>query len=161
MVVDVKEVQGRPIVTIANGEKIGEIDDVVIDGQDRRVGAFRIRSGGFLSKQHHYLPFGAIQTIGDDAVMIQSGDALQQSYGDRADGYFTLGTLTKLRVVTQSGTYVGDIASARFDPATGQITDLEVGTGGIFRSNTIVDRSSVISVGSDIIVVSDTTASAS
>lgn len=158
---DVKEVQGRPVVTIATGEKIGEVDDVVVDGQDRRVAAFRVSSGGFLSRQHHYLPFGAIKTIGDDAVMIQTADALQQSYGDRADGYFTLGTLTKLRVVTQSGTYIGDIASARFDPATGQITDFEVGTGGIFRSNTIVGPDSVISIGSDIIVVADTTTAAS
>ncbi len=158
---DVKEVQGRPVVTIANGEKIGEIDDVVVDGQDRRVAAFRVSSGGFLSRKHYYLPFGAIQTIGDDAVMIQSGDALQQSYGDRADGYFTLDALTKLRVVTQSGTYVGDIASARFDPATGQITDFEIGDGGIFRSRTIVDPGNVISIGSDIIVVANTPATTS
>lgn len=152
---DVRKIRGRAVVTIAAGEKVGEVDDVVIDGQERRVAAFKVTSGGLLHRNHVYLPFGGVRSIGDDAVMIQDDGVLQQSYGERADGYFTLETLMKTRVVSESGTYLGDVVAAHFEPADGRLTEIEVGTGGLFRSNTVIDAGSVISVGSDIIIVPD------
>jgi len=158
---DLRKIKGRAVVAIASGEKVGEVDDVVIDGQERRVAAFNISEGGFLRKHHVYLAYDGVSSIGEDAVMVQADDVFRQSYGDRADGYFTLESLTKVRVVTESGTYLGDVASAYFEPTDGRLTEIEVGTGGFFRSNTLIDAGSLTSVGSDIFIVPDNVGQAS
>lgn len=158
---DLRQIKGRAVVAINSGEKVGAIDDVVIDGQERRVAAFHVTEGGFLRKHHVYLPYNGVRSIGEDAVLVQDDDVFRQSYGDRAEGYFTLGTLSKVRVVTESGTYLGDVASAYFDPTDGRLTEIEVGTGGIFRSNTVIDAASLTTVGSDIFIVPDNVGQAS
>ena len=160
---DVKTLKGIATVSIAKGEKVGAVEDVVVDTQERRVAAFKIESGGLMHKDHRYVPFGAVQSIGEDAIMIPDETVLQQSYGDRASGYLALGKLGKVRVVTDTGTVIGHLTTVHFDPAVGRITEFEVGKGGIggvFSSHALVDASNVTSIGEDIMVVSANAAAA-
>lgn len=153
---DVKPLKGIAAVSIAKGEKVGAVEDVVVDTQERRVAAFKIESGGLIRKDHCYVPFGAVQSIGDDAIMIPDETVLQQSYGDRASGYLTLGKLGDVRVVTETGIVIGHVTTVHFDPTEGQITDFEVGKGGIggvFSSHTLIGAANVTSIGEDIMVV--------
>ena len=153
---DVKPLKGIATVSIAKGEKVGAVEDIVVDTQERRVAAFKIESGGLMRKDHCYVPFGAVQSIGDDAIMIPDETVLTQSYGDRASGYLTLGKLGDIRVVTDTGTVIGHVTTVHFDPSAGQITEFEVGKGGIggvFSSHTLIGAGNVTSIGEDIMVV--------
>lgn len=153
---DVKPLKGIATVTIAKGEKVGAVEDIVVDTQERRVAAFKIESGGLIRKDHCYVPFSAVQSIGDDAIMIPDETVLQQSYGDRASGYLTLGKFGGVRVVTDTGTVIGHVTTVHFDPAGGQITEFEVGKGGIggvFSSHSLIGAGNVTSIGEDIMVV--------
>jgi uncharacterized protein YrrD len=155
---DVKTLKGIAVVSIARGEKVGAVDDVVIDTQERRIGALRIGSGGLLRKDRHYVPFEAVRSIGTDAVMIDDEAALQQSYATRTSGYHSLDNISGLRVVTDGGTYLGNIATIHFNESDGNLTDFEIGQsgiGGLFGSSKIVGASTIISIGHDIMIVPD------
>lgn len=153
---DVKPLKGIAAVSISKGEKVGAVEDVVVDTEERRVAAFKITSGGLLRKDHCFLPFSAVQSIGSDAIMIPDEAVLQKSYGDRVSGYLDLGKLSGVRVVTDAGTVIGNVSTIHFDPSTGQITEFEVGKGGlggVFSSHTMIGAGSVTSIGNDIMIV--------
>jgi uncharacterized protein YrrD len=153
---DVKKLKGIAVVSVRDGEKLGQVDDVIIDAQERRLGAVRIGSGSLLRKDHQFVPFEAVRSIGDDAVMVEDQTVLQKTYGERAAGYHSLGTIGGLRVVTDGGSYIGNVTTAHFDPASGALTDFEVGHSGlsaVFSSNRVVAADSVTSIGIDIMII--------
>jgi uncharacterized protein YrrD len=155
---DARSLKGIAVVSIAQGEKLGAVDEVVIDTQERRVGALRVGSGGLLRKDRWYVPFSSIERIGSDAVMVENERALHQSYQTRETGYHSLDTIGGMRVVTDGGTYLGNIATVHFDELTGHLTEFEIGhggLGGLFGSSKVVSAAAVVSIGQDIMVVPD------
>lgn len=153
---DIRSLKDIAVVSIAHGEKLGTVDDVLIDPGKRRAVVMTVVDGGRLRKDRRYLPYESIKSVGGDAVMVEDGDALHDSFGDGSRQYHTLSSLTSLKVVADSGTYLGNVATAHLEPATGELTEFEVGRGGIgglFSSNTIIDASSVTSIGDSIMVV--------
>jgi uncharacterized protein YrrD len=155
---DVKSLKGIAVVSIASSEKLGSVDEVVIDTQEGRLGALRVGSGGLLRKDRQYVPFQAIRSIGADAVMVENEAVLQQSFETRASGYHSLENLSGLRVVTDGGTYIGNIVTVHFDEKEGRLTDFEIGQGGIgglFGSSKVFGAESIVSIGRDIVIVPD------
>jgi uncharacterized protein YrrD len=70
------ELRGRPIVASDAGEKLGTVEDVLIDERSGRVAALVV-GGGLFSKER-VLPFEEVQVMGRDAVVVKS----QQSVVD-------------------------------------------------------------------------------
>lgn len=160
---NVKEIKGIAVVSITGGEKLGTVEDVIIDSQTRSIGAFKLQSGSLRHKEHSYVPFGAVRSIGADAIMIQTGDDLQSTFGERPSGYHTLGSIGNVKVVSEAGEFIGKLANVRFDTTTGAVTEFEVGKSGItgvFSSSTMIDAASVTTIGQDIMVVPDSFAQA-
>jgi sporulation protein YlmC with PRC-barrel domain len=64
------DVRGKAVVD-RNGDEIGEVDDLVIDEEERRVRLLQVGSGGFLGlgKQKVLIPVDAVSSV-DDAVHI-------------------------------------------------------------------------------------------
>ena len=62
--------------------------------------------------------------------------------------------LTKRKVVTEGGTYVGQVVSVELDPATYRLTAIEV-SPGFFRGNKLIPDDQVTSLGADVVIVSD------
>jgi uncharacterized protein YrrD len=153
---DIKNLKDTAVVSINKGEKVGTVDDVLIDSQHRRVAAFNVQSGGFLRHSSSCLPFGAVQSIGKDAIMIQDSDVLKDKYEGTPPEMHNYGNVTSVRVVTDTGTYVGNVSSVHFEPADGHITEYEVSPGGIsgvFGSSKLIDSASITSIGEDIMIV--------
>jgi len=160
---NVKDMKGIAVVSISGGEKLGTVEDVIIDSQERVVGAFKLQSGSLLHKEHRYVPFSAVQSVGADAIMVRAGDVLQSTFGERPSGYHTLGNIGAVKVVSESGAFLGKLDNIRFDTTTGAVTDFEIGKsgiGGVFRGNTVIGAASVTSFGQEIMVVPDALAEA-
>src|SRR5436309_488109 len=64
------ELRGRAIVSLAEAQKLGEVDDVLLAPGQSRVAGLRIKHGLFGPTQ--YLPSGDIYSVGPDAITIQS-----------------------------------------------------------------------------------------
>lgn len=153
---DAKQLKGAAVVSVADGEKLGSIDDVLLDAVARRIEGLRVESGGLLSRTHQVIPYSAIHSVGPDAVMVPDKSVLHDTSDAVPAAPQTLAKLGDLRVVTEDGTYLGDLATVHFDPQSGTITEFEIATGslgGVLGKNTLFDAGAITSVGADIMVV--------
>ena len=91
--------KGKPIVSIADGERVGTVEDVLIDtGQLTSVGLIIEGKPG-----HGILPLAAIRANGKDAITVDQAAAVQWSGAKTTEGTRTLGELLHLAVVNSAG----------------------------------------------------------
>lgn len=66
---DAEDVRGRDVVD-RNGEEVGEVDDLVIDPDERQVRFLQVGAGGFLGigEDKRLVPVDAVTRIDDDKV---------------------------------------------------------------------------------------------
>lgn len=76
-----EDIRGRMVVDSA-GEKIGKVDELMVDGSQGKVRFLQVGSGGFLGlgREHVLIPVDAITRITEDTVYInQSMQYLSKS----------------------------------------------------------------------------------
>jgi sporulation protein YlmC with PRC-barrel domain len=60
----------------ADGEKVGSVDDLYIDGQERKVRFLEVSAGGFLGigEKHFLVPVEAVKEVGEARITLESGN---------------------------------------------------------------------------------------
>jgi uncharacterized protein YrrD len=168
---DNKRIKGLPVVSIAEGEKLGTIARAFVDPTGLKLVGFAVDGSGRSSLAGRVtglvsggaagtdatamLRVDDVHALGPDALTVD--DRAKVRFGENesmGDGLLDLEELTGRRVVTENGTYVGNVASIAFDPASFRVTEVEA-SPGFFKSNTAVPVDLITSVGGDLIVVSD------
>jgi len=147
--VNYSTLEGRQIISIAEGTKLGTVRDALIDPATQMVSAFVL--GG--DRGEIVLPFAKIAKIGPDAIMIEQASDTQPG---TPDGLRRLSDLQKLTVLSSEGTGLGNVGDLEFDQDSGQILALDVRAGGVFglgAQKQIVTIGLVRSFGSDAITV--------
>ena len=169
---DAKQVKGLAVVSVNEAQKIGTVDRIFIDPDSRRILGFAVHTSagssgmkqaldtilgegqadpvttGFVTAEH-------VRSLGPDAVMINDVTHMAKGQSEPAEATaVTTDELHKRKVVTENGTYVGQIDSVVLDPATMRATHFSV-SPGFFKSATDVPARYVTSVGPDLIVVAD------
>jgi uncharacterized protein YrrD len=156
---DAKTLSGLAIVSIDDGEKVGTIDSLIFNMTDRRIAAFRITRGSLLSGKTDFIGFDDIHRLGPDALMITNQSVIEGDPGGKKYGSLPeLSSFSGVRVVTESGAFVGEIVSVHIDERSGNVTEFEVSGGGLlatFRRNQHIPNSDVRSIGRDVAVVPD------
>ena len=70
-------IRGLPVVTIAGGEDVAEVRDLIYNPEAGRLVGLTLNKRGFLSgRRREVLPAETIRAIGRDAVMIDDDDGL-------------------------------------------------------------------------------------
>jgi uncharacterized protein YrrD len=150
------ELVGKPIVSAANGERVGRVADLLLDrGSCRTVGL--VLAGGLMSSEH-VLPYGDVQVVGKDAIVARTADGLMGPKEWRAQGLETerSSSLRNKRVMTSSGRQLGAVNDIYLDEATGVIEALEVSgsrMGGLMQRKSVLPQSAALTIGPDAIVV--------
>ena len=152
-------IKGMSVVSIADGTKLGSIDDVVFDTGQLRVAALQVSA----DRQHALIPFDRVRSIGSDAVMVPSADVPQWAGPPNpAAGQCRLDELGKMKVVNEGGTLLGTVSGVEIEPQDGQVTELQVHKGGVLgiggTSHTIAAKD-VISSSGDVITVRESAVS--
>jgi len=154
---DIKSLKGIAVVAIDDGARLGSVQDVLSDLDQRCVRAFVVSEGKLFGGSNRILDIGDVQSIGADAVMIQSRDLLKADRDDsRYQAYSNLSSLTSLRVVSETGDLVGNMSTVHFKTDDGTFTDLEIGKHGLlgsFQSKIVVPASAAVSMGRDVVVI--------
>jgi sporulation protein YlmC with PRC-barrel domain len=150
---DAHTLKSMAIVSLAEGTKLGYVEQPLLDLAARKVAALQVRgkSGTFI------VPFDEVASVGTDAITVASSQATQTpSTGGAADGLLDLDTLRKLRVVDHAGTLLGTISRVEIDPASGAITQLVAHKGGMLGmggETTPIDARAIVSVGPELMTV--------
>lgn len=124
----VSEIIGKSVVSMSDGEKVGTVQDVIIDSGQLRATAIVL--GG--TPGQGYLPFETVKSIGNDAVTIETAQVIQWATQVNAATGRPTADLKKLPVMDASGTELGKLQDILVDIPSGQIVSLLVAGGGVF-----------------------------
>lgn len=159
-----KEILGRPIVAVSNGEKIANVEDVVFDPQGNHVLAFLTEAGG-LFRAAEAVPFDLVRSIGENAVMVATPDDVVSSRDHTAlsAALKSKTSLIGLTLLTTDGENLGRIADVYFDQNTGAVVGYEA-TGGLFadlsNGRSFVPAPQEVQIGADAAIVPNSVAAA-
>ena len=146
-------IKNMAVVSIADGAKLGYVDDLVFDARDLRIAAVRVSAEG----QKALIPFDQIQNIGSDAITVPGPERRQlPGAAGSVPDQPNLDAIGKLKVVNEAGTLLGTIKDLEVDPKSGAVMQLGVHKGGVLGiggSSYTVAPKDVISVGEELIVV--------
>ncbi len=109
-----RDVMGLPVVSIASGEDVAEVRDVVYDGEAHRLVGFTLNKRGmFAGRLKAVLAAGSVAAIGPDAVMIDTESAIDDS-GERPAGLDDLKAARPVignRVLSADGSDLGEVVA--------------------------------------------------
>ncbi len=145
--------KGIAVVSLQEGATLGRVVQALFDLAARQLRGLEVRgdNGTFI------VPFEQIKSIGSDAVMVASSQVTQTANASSATGTMIgMNELEKLKVVDNTGTFLGTLEAIEFDAANGRVTKLSVHKGGILGvggTTTTLDASSNLVVGSELLTV--------
>lgn len=150
-----KELSGLAVVTLAGGEKLGRVDDIVFDPNTGRVTGFFVDRGGMFSKPK-FLPAGDVQSLGEDALTVTSDKVLLDG-PSALTGELAAKTAENLPVLNPVGTVLGKVADIGVDTQSLSVPYLILATGIIgdtLHGKPHLPISAVQTVGADSVIVS-------
>lgn len=68
----------RPVMSIAEGTKLGAVHDLLLDDSYLQVAGLVVRGGGLLGGRRQAVVYGMVRGIGPDAVMVSGRDAFRK-----------------------------------------------------------------------------------
>jgi uncharacterized protein YrrD len=123
------DLNGLPVVTIAGGEAVADVKDVVYNPERGMLLGFTLNKRGFLKgPMKAVLAFGDVAAIGRDAVMIASDDAVSQG-GDALADAVEESAGRNVRgddVLTDAGKRLGSVVDVVLDVTNGEIVGYEL-----------------------------------
>lgn len=149
-----KQVKGLAVISIADGTKQGSIESASLDFAAKRIVGFVVTpSDG--AKDSTFVTVADVHALGPDALTLDDASKLSAARAEpKGSAIIDLSDLDKHKVVTQGGTFVGQVASVEFDEQSFQLTQLEA-SPGFFKTNKMVPAEQMMSFGGDMIVVAD------
>ena len=146
-------ITGRAVVSIAEGTKLGRVDEVLVDTEELRVVALHVTA----KDTEAVIPFDQVRSVGTDAVTVPSTRVAQRASGEQAvDSVAGLQELGKRKVVDEDGTYLGTVRGVVLNPNDGQLTELQTHKGGMLGvggTTYTIPTDEVTSVGDELLVV--------
>lgn len=150
---DAEKLRGMAVVSVAEGAKLGYVDDILFDAPALRVVALRVRGDA----QMFAIPFERLQKIGADAITVESSQVTQVvSKPGPFDNLADLGQIKRLKVVDEAGTLLGTVEHLAIDPVSGQVTSVTAHRGGLLGlggAATTIEARAIHSVGSELMTV--------
>lgn len=165
------ELKGRAVINLEDARKVGEVEDLMLDQDSRHIVSLKVKTGLFSSSR--LVPAADVKNIGADAVTISGSagapntppdavgsnpsppDQQSASTGDSE----SLPALVKLtsslgnKVVTDTGTFVGELHDILLNWADLTITGYEVREGGLFAKTQEFAATPEVSFGEKMITI--------
>jgi uncharacterized protein YrrD len=124
------ELKGRAVVRLEEAQRIGEVEDLMIEPVSRHIVSLKVRTGLFSAAE--LVPAAEVKNVGADAVTIALPAEPTPQSAAGAPPLIALTTILGNKVVTDAGTLVGELQDVLLDWANLAITGYEVREGGVF-----------------------------
>jgi uncharacterized protein YrrD len=151
------EIKDTPVMSIAEGTKLGSVHDLLLDDTYLQIAALVIGGGGLLGGQREAVAYGEVRGIGRDAVMVSGQNAVHEARDTHAFGVtHRLGELHQA-VMSESGVQLGRLTDVEFDPPTGAVSALRFLPDGTTTSDgveaSVIAREQIVSLTAKMAVV--------
>lgn len=152
-----QNLNGKAVVSITNGEKIGAVSDVMIDGESLQIAALVTSKGSLLHREFEAIPASAVMVWGKDVILVSGKDVImhQEDLPDREKWITVSDRIQGRYVVSTDGTRIGQLNDVVIDPQ-GRIVayDLsQVYVEGQLAESKRIPVSSTHSLGKDVLIV--------
>ncbi|MGZ4133729.1 MAG: PRC-barrel domain-containing protein [Tumebacillaceae bacterium] len=150
------EIQGLPIFSLVDGIEIGHVKQLVVNPEAGQVELFLVENDQDAIGVH-VLPYTSVIGVGDFAVTVETGTAIQELAnvpGARdlmLRGYKVIGT----RVLSRKGQLLGSVNEYFVDEDNGTITTCSFVESEDTASIKLFDRPNIMTFGRDVIVIKE------
>lgn len=152
-----KDLQGLAIVDVQGGNKLGSADEIVVSPENGRVLGFVMKSLGVITPNERIIEMSDVRSIGSDAITVEGEEVSHTSEAaaeEFQEARSSKRTLNGKKVVTQDGTVLGTVSDYTIDEREARVKSLILG-GGMFEKGDAIPADRIVSVGSDVVVVSE------
>ena len=155
------DVINKPIITFLDGRQVGRVHDLIFDHKRNLILGFLADEGGWFSSAK-VLPLERVKTIGADAVVVETEDAimLADEHIEMREILETSMVVRGTKLMTESGKLVGTLSDLLFDEVSGRVESYEV-SGGLFadmyNGRSLVPANASLRLGKDVAFVADET----
>jgi sporulation protein YlmC with PRC-barrel domain len=137
-----KELSNKPIISITDGKKLGEIKDLYLDQDMRQVAAIFLGKEGLISRKTLVIARSAVQIYGIDVWLVSGSDTVMGPEGIPDSGSFTLvGELRGRELQTEGGTKVAVIDHIILD---NEARVLGFGLGKVYAQGPLAERKTMV-----------------
>ena len=152
-----RQILGKPIISILNGQKLGAVQDVLIDPQELRVAALLLSRGGIFNREVAAIPVRDIQAWGVHAVMVDRPDvAVPREELPGSERWVSIsGQIYGRPLLSMDGTKIGEVEDVEID-ASGRLASYNLGEGderSTSRGGQKIPARYTRSIGRDVIIV--------
>jgi uncharacterized protein YrrD len=110
-----KDLCGRPVVDVDVAEKIGDLDEIILELDRRRVAGLMVSQGPSLIRgERLFLPAETLHSIGPDAITVRRPAEIAHQVAYLAS-LPRPSQIVGRKIVTESGRYVGAVADVLID----------------------------------------------
>ena len=141
------------VVSIDDAEKIGSVQDILVNPDGQRVIALRIKPAQ--GRDTTVVPVEEVASIGRDAITIRDTRGIATEV-PTDPGTVYLGKLLGTKVLTRAGDMLGTVAEVEIDPTDFRITGYELSTGlmsDLFGNRKRLSSSGDVHYGKDILMI--------
>jgi uncharacterized protein YrrD len=159
-----KSVIGKQVLSLATGQRLESVNDLVLDPDVRRMIALVVSEGGILTSSK-VVPSSEITSYGKDAVVVRAPDAII-SASDQPELRAAVNHNDKIlgkAVFTTTGDKLGAVSDVYFDERTADVMGYEVSSGLIgdaTKGTSYLATDEITNIGPDVIYVHPLTADA-
>lgn len=155
-----KQFYGMLVVSLQEGRQIGVVRGLVVDPERKAVAALVVEQRRLLFKEQRFLPFSRVHSVGENAITVDQSSRVERSTAlpDVIRLVRERIQITGARLVTESGTLLGQVDEYYVDLEGGEIVGLEFSGGllsGVISGRAFLDSAFVRTMGREIIVVKD------
>ena len=133
-----RELSNKPLISITDGKRLGEIKDLYLDQELRQLAAVFLGKEGLINRKTLAIARGAVQVFGIDAWLVSGSDTVMELEAIPESGTFILmGDLRGRELQTEGGTKIGVIDHVILD---NEARVLGFGLGKVYSQGPLAER---------------------
>ena len=129
------QVLGLPLMSVNEGQKVGSVQDIVVDADKKKVDALVVR-GSKNDYDFHQLKIIDVIGIGKDFVILQSIENVKGIQTGSAGV-----PLLNVQCISASGDVLGTVTEFEFDEKSGDIKAVKIDSGVVIQGYSILSLS--------------------
>ena len=136
-----KEYSNKPLISITDGKKLGEVKDLYLDPEMRQVEAAFLGKEGLISRKTLVIARRAVQVYGIDVWLVSGSDkVIEQEDMPESKTLTLVGELRGREIQTEGGTTIGVIEDVILDT---EAHVLGFGLGKVYAQGPLAERKAI------------------
>ncbi len=131
----------KPVISITDGKKLGEIKDIYLDQDMRQVAGIFLGREGLVNRKTFLIPRSAVQVFGADAWLVSGPDVVKEQEDLPESATFVpFGDVHGRDIESEAGTKIGEIDDVILD-TQGRV--LGFALGRVYMQGPLSERKSI------------------